>query len=74
MEEITAALLLEQAAVAELSIYDTPFRRKAAFHLSMAAQRYEKTGYVSAPFRVREIWCVRATDALLEMARSPVPR
>lgn len=46
VEEISAALFLEQAAVAELKIRPRPARRKAAFHLCMAGQRYEKIGMV----------------------------
>lgn len=44
VEEISAALLLEQAAVSNLA---TRHRRKAGFHYCLAAIRYETTGAVS---------------------------
>ena len=47
IEEISSGLLLEQAAIADLSM-PRPRRRKFAFHLCMAAQRYEKAGLVRA--------------------------
>lgn len=46
VEEVSAALLLEQAAVTDLSLRPTAFRRKAGFHYCMAAIRYEKIGLV----------------------------
>lgn len=44
-DELSSALLLEQAAIADLHL-PMPSRRKYAFHMSMAAARYEKTGMV----------------------------
>ena len=46
MDEFSSALLLEQAAIADLHL-PRPSRRKYAFHMAMAAARYEKCGYVS---------------------------
>jgi hypothetical protein len=42
---VPAAILLEQAAISCFKIRPTPFRRKAAFYLCMAAHRYETTGF-----------------------------
>ena len=48
-EEIPSAILLEQAALADLRL-PKPAMRRYAFHLVMAAQRYEKCGQVSRSF------------------------
>lgn len=48
-EEIPSAILLEQAALADLRL-PRPAMRRYAFHLVMAAQRYEKCGQVSRRF------------------------
>ncbi|KAM0793278.1 hypothetical protein ACM66B_000739 [Microbotryomycetes sp. NB124-2] len=45
-DELCSALLLEQAAIADLH-QPRPLRRKYAFHMSMAAARYEKCGFKS---------------------------
>lgn len=45
-EEVAAGLLLEQAAIADLRL-PMPSKRKFAFHLTLAAARYEKSGIVS---------------------------
>lgn len=44
-DEIISALLLEQAALADLQL-PRASRRKFAFHMTMAAARYERTGMV----------------------------
>ena len=54
VEEIPSAILLEQAALADLRLLK-PAMRRYAFHLVMAAQRYEKCGQVcplSSPYHV----------------------
>ncbi|KAK4054931.1 hypothetical protein OIV83_000855 [Microbotryomycetes sp. JL201] len=43
-DELCSALLLEQAALADLHL-PRPLRRKYAFHMAMAAARYEKCGF-----------------------------
>lgn len=50
MDEVSSALLLEQAAIADLNLPRCS-RRKYAFHMAMAAARYEKSGLVSRLFR-----------------------
>ncbi|BGP44635.1 hypothetical protein JCM10450v2_000449 [Rhodotorula kratochvilovae] len=53
-EEIVAAVLLEQAALAELVLVRpgaTPRRRKYAFWMAMAAARYEKCGVKALSIR-----------------------
>ncbi|KAI5480856.1 (transport protein particle) complex protein Trs85 [Pseudohyphozyma bogoriensis] len=45
-EEITSAVLLEQAAISDLML-PLPSKRKYGFHMTMAAARYEKTGLKS---------------------------
>lgn len=46
-DEGYSALLLEQAALADLQL-PFPSKRKYAFHMAMAAARYEKTGLVGS--------------------------
>lgn len=46
MDEFSSALLLEQAAISDLHL-PRPSRRKYAFHMAMAAARFEKTGFKS---------------------------
>ncbi|KAM0755961.1 hypothetical protein T439DRAFT_376232 [Meredithblackwellia eburnea MCA 4105] len=45
-DEVASAILLEQAAIADLHL-PMPSRRKFAFHMAMAATRYEKSGIKS---------------------------
>ena len=58
VEEISAALFLEQAAIANLELRPRPARRKAAFHFCMAGQRYEKTGMVSCHLRIGDQYLI----------------
>jgi hypothetical protein len=63
-DEMVSALLLEQAALADLQL-PMPSRRKFAFHMAMAAARYEKSGMVcSLSFVVRLL-----TEALFSIAK-----
>lgn len=52
IDEVSSALLLEQAAIADLNLPKTS-RRKYAFHMAMAAARYEKSGLVRAHLIVK---------------------
>lgn len=51
MEEVPSAVLVEEAATADVKVptrgVHKPKRRRQAFHLVMAARRYEKSGHVS---------------------------
>jgi hypothetical protein len=52
---VSSALLLEQAAIADLNLPKTS-RRKYAFHMSMAAARYEKSGLVRSHHSRFFVW------------------
>ncbi|ORY80223.1 ER-golgi trafficking TRAPP I complex 85 kDa subunit-domain-containing protein [Leucosporidium creatinivorum] len=69
IDEISSALLLEQAALADLHL-PKPSRRKYAFHLAMAAARYEKSGLKSLSRR-----CLSQSSTLyrIPILPSPVP-